>query len=354
MIQIRARRRRVVPAALSVLVAAWLSAAPAEARSQAPTDPPAPGGPKPERVAPRPERTVDALSVVKLRAKAMAGARTSGTLGAQREGTGVVIDAQGLVLTIGYLILEAETVELSTADGTAFPATVVGYDSVTGFGLLRSLQPLPIAPVQMGQSSNVAIRDRVLIVGFDGVAPAVVVSRRQFVGYWEYLLNEAIYTAPATVNWSGAALLDPEGKLLGIGSLSVNDAMGSDSPVPGNLFVPIDLLKPMLSDLVARGKSSARPRPWLGVQTHEVEGNVIVTRVSPDSPADVAAIRRGDVIVSLGGQLLKGQADFYTRLWSRGDAGVDVPLEVLRAGRIQSVTVRSADREQYYRVKATY
>ncbi|HEU4367128.1 MAG TPA: S1C family serine protease [Methylomirabilota bacterium] len=339
---------RLISAALGASIVAWLCAAPAAGA-------PDQSSPAPPAVRPQPsERTVDVLSVVKLRSKAFAGARSSRTLGPQREGTGVVLDAEGLVLTIGYLILEAETVELSTADGTAFPATVVGYDSTTGFGLLRSLRPLPIAPVRFGQSAQLALRERVLIVGFDGVAPAIVVSRRPFVGYWEYLLEEAIYTAPATVNWSGAALLDREGKLLGIGSLSVNDAVGSDSQVPGNLFVPIDLLKPLMKDLVAHGKSAARPRPWLGVQTQEVQGNVIVTRVSPESPADLAAMRPGDVIIAIGGEHVKGQADFYTRLWSHGAAGVEVRLDVLRAGKVQSVTVTSSDREKYYRVKPTY
>lgn len=339
---------RLIPGALGTVLTAWLFAAPAA------------GAPDQTRPAPptlRPqssERTVDVLSVVKLRSKAFSGARSSRTLGSQREGTGVVLDAEGLVLTIGYLILEAETVELSTADGTSFPATVVGYDSTTGFGLLRSLRPLPITPVHLGQSAQITNRERVLIVGFDGVAPAVVVSRRPFVGYWEYLLEEAIYTAPATVNWSGAALLDREGKLLGIGSLSVNDALGSESQVPGNLFVPIDLLKPLMKDLIAYGKSAARPRPWLGVQSQEVQGNVIVTRVSPESPADVAAIRPGDVIIAIGGENIKGQADFYTRLWSHGAAGVEVRLDVLRAGKIQTITVTSSDREKYYRVKPTY
>ncbi|MGH8701314.1 MAG: trypsin-like peptidase domain-containing protein, partial [Burkholderiales bacterium] len=167
------------------------------------------------------EFSVDALSVVKVRSKAVANARTMRTLGTQREGTGVVIDSDGLVLTIGYLIIEAETVELSTADGRAFPATVIGYDHASGFGLLKALRPLPVKPVQFGQSASIAEREMVLIVGFDGVAPAYVVSRRPFVGYWEYLLDEAIYTAPATVNWSGAALLNREGRLLGIGSLVV-------------------------------------------------------------------------------------------------------------------------------------
>ncbi|MGH7279506.1 MAG: S1C family serine protease [Candidatus Rokuibacteriota bacterium] len=337
----------MISAAACVGLAACLAApAPLAAR-----DDPKPA-PPPAR--PRAELTVDALSVVKLRSKAVADARSNRTLGWQREGSGVVIDSEGLVLTIGYLILEAETVELSTADGTSFPATVVGYDSATGFGLLRSLRPLPITPVQFGQSSTVANREPVLIVGFDGVAPAYVVSRRPFVGYWEYLLDEAIYTAPVTVNWSGAALLNREGKLLGIGSLSVTDAMGPQSQMPGNLFVPIDLLKPLLPDLVARGKSSARPRAWIGVQTQEVHGNVIVTHVSPEGPADQAAIRPGDVIVGLGGQVIKGQADFYGRLWSRGEAGVEIPLEVLREGRLQNVSVKSIDRDKYYRAKPTY
>jgi S1-C subfamily serine protease len=291
---------------------------------------------------------------VKLRSTAAASARSSATLGPRREGTGVVIAADGLVLTIGYLILEAERVELSTADGTSIPATVVAYDAATGFGLVRSLSPLPIAPIEFGQSAGLAVREPVLIVGFDGVAPAYVASRRPFVGYWEYVLDDAIYTAPATVNWSGAALLSREGKLVGIGSLVVPDAAGPNSQVPGNMFVPTDLLKPLLADLIAHGKSSARPRPWIGVQTQEVHGNVIVTRVSPDGPADGAAIRPGDVIVGVAGQVVKGQAEFYARLWSRGAAGVEVVLDVLRDGRIQRVSVRSADRDTYYRVKPTY
>ncbi|MBI2509436.1 MAG: serine protease, partial [Betaproteobacteria bacterium] len=276
-----------------------------------------PAQPAPPAARSRPELTVDALSVVKVRAKAVSNARSLRTLGPQREGSGVVIDSEGLVLTIGYLIMEAETIELSTTDGRVFPATTVAYDNATGFGLLRALRPLPVKPVQFGQSSSVPERELVLIVGFDGVAPAYVVSRRPFVGYWEYLLDEAIYTAPATVNWSGAALLNKEGKLLGIGSLVVGDAMGGAGgrQVPGNMFVPIDLLKPMLGDLIATGKASGRARPWIGINTQEVQGNVIVTRVSPEGPADAAAIRTGDVIVGLGGQPVKGQADFYGKLW---------------------------------------
>src|SRR5688572_13644603 len=319
--------------------------APLSAQDKPPAAPPA---------VPGQDLTVDALSVVKVRSKAVANARSNRSLGAERQGTGVVIDSEGLVLTIGYLITEAETVELSTADGRSFPATVIGYDNVTGFGLLKALRPLPVKPVQFGQSGSVGDRELVLIVGFDGVAPAYVVSKRPFIGYWEYLLDEAIYTAPATVNWSGAALLNREGKLLGIGSLVVGDAMGTRQQVPGNMFVPIDLIKPMLGDLIATGKSSAKPRPWIGVNSQEVQGNVIITRVSPEGPAEDADVRAGDVIVGVAGQPVKGQADFYNKLWARGEAGVSVPLDVLRAGKVETITVKSINRDRHFRQKPTY
>lgn len=298
--------------------------------------------------------TVDALSVVKVTAQAVRDARSSETLGREREGTGVVIDSNGLVLTIGYLITEAERVELSTTDGKVFPATVIASDLRTGLGLVKALVPLPIKPADFGQSQQLSERDVVLIVGFDGVAPAYVVSKRPFVGYWEYLLEEAIYTAPATINWQGAALLSREGKLVGIGSLAVGDALGPTTHVPGNMFVPIDLMKPVLGDLIANGRLTAKPRPWIGVNTQEVHGNVIVTRVSPESPAEGAGLRRGDVIVGLGGKPVQGQADFYSKLWAAGPAGVDIPLEVLKDHRVQQVTLKSRDRESYLRPKPVY
>jgi S1-C subfamily serine protease len=300
------------------------------------------------------ELTVDALSVVKVRATAVRDARSGRSLGTQREGTGVVIDQDGLVLTIGYLVTEAEKVELSTADGKVFPATVIGYDNVTGLGILKSLVPLPVKPADFGQSASTAERELVLIVGFDGVAPAYIVSKRPFVGYWEYLLDEAIYTAPATVNWQGAALLSRDGKLLGIGSLVVGDALGTRTNIPGNMFVPIDVLKRVLGDFIANGKSTAKPRPWLGLNTEEVQGNVIVTRVSPESPSEDAGLAKGDVIVGIGGQQIRGQADFYNKLWKSGAAGVEVALDVLKGNRVENYKVKSMDRDTYLRPKTMY
>lgn len=341
---------RVAAAGITLLAAMTVTGA---ARAQ---DASTPDGPAPAAPAPRgkPEMTVDALSVVRVRAQTAPNARSGQTLGRNREGTGVVIDSSGLILTIGYLITEAEKVEVNTADGKVYPATVMGFDNATGLGLLKALVPVPVKPIDMGLSSEAKERDMVLIVGFDGVAPAYVVSKRQFVGYWEYLLDEAIYTAPATVNWQGAALVSKEGKLLGIGSLAVSNAMGATGNVPGNMFVPIDVLKPVIGDFIANGRSTSKTRPWLGISSQEVGGNLLVVRVSPESPADVAGLKAGDIIVGIAGEALKGQADFYTRLWKTGTAGVEVTLDVLRGNKVENLSVKSADRNAYFRVKASY
>ena len=190
--------------------------------------------------------------------------------------------------------------------------------------------------------------------GFDGVAPAYVVSKRRFVGYWEYLLEEAIYTAPATVNWQGAALLSREGRLLGIGSLVVGDALGTSANLPGNLFVPIDIVKPVLGDIVANGRVTAKPRPWLGVNTQEMHGHLIVTRVSPEGPADDAGMKHGDIIVGIGDTKIESQADFYSKLWASGVAGVEISLQVLKGTQLQKVVLKSRNRDSYFRSTPVY
>jgi S1-C subfamily serine protease len=301
----------------------------------------------------RPPLTVDAFSVVRLHARAVPDARSRSTLGAERDGTGIVIDSSGLILTIGYLIQEAESVEVNAVDGRKLPATVIAYDYATGFGLLRALTAPAVKPITFGDSKDLPDREPVLIVGFDGVAPAFVVSKRPFAGSWEYLLDEAIFTAPATVNWQGAALINKEGKLIGVGSLAVGDAMGGRQ-LPGNMFVPIDLLKPILGDLIAQGHVQDKPRPWLGLNTQDLQGKLLVTRVSPDSPADKAGLIEGDIILGVRGEQFKGHAEFYKKLWSSGDAGAVVVLDVLKGIEVRKLDVKSIDRESYLRSRAVY
>ena len=299
-------------------------------------------------------RTMDALSVVLLRATAPKDARTSGTLGENREGSGIVIDTSGLVLTIGYLILEADGIEIIAADGKALPASVVGYDHATGFGLVRTTLPLNVRPIEFGDSSTLPEREPVLIAGFDGVAPAYVVSKRQFAGFWEYLIDSAIFTAPATVNWSGAALIGRDGKLYGVGSLVVTDAVKPQTYSPGNMFVPIDLLKPILGDLISAGKVSGPARPWIGVNTQEMQGHLVVTRVTRDGPAEKGGLKAGDIIVRIGGEQVTGQVDFYQKLWGKGPAGTQIPVSVLQGAQMRDLVIQSVDRAQHLRARTTY
>ena len=172
-------------------------------------------------------------AIVKVQARALPDARSATTLGAEREGTGVVIDKDGLILTIGYLVIEADEVRISDDRGRTLPAVVVGYDHASGLALVRSVAPFDAAPLHLGDSAALAESDPVLIVNYGGrsdVTLAYVVSRRSFTGNWEYLLDRAIFTSPPTLNWSGAALIGKDGSLLGVGSLILRDATGVVCP----------------------------------------------------------------------------------------------------------------------------
>lgn len=291
-------------------------------------------------------------AIVKLSIKTAEDARTASHLGAERDGTGVVIDAGGLVLTIGYLVLEASSILVVADDGRVYPASVAGYDHATGFGLLRTAPGVASRALELGDSSRLRELNTVRVLahpGAGGATHACVVSRRRFTGWWEYMLEDAIFTAPPRYEHSGAALIDDDGRLVGIASLWVSDALDLEVAFPGNMFVPINLLKPLLGDLVANGGRQGQPRPWLGVYSEEVEGHVVVTRVLPDGPADRGGLRRGDIILGIGGQSIAGQAEFYRLLWSSGVAGDEIVLHVLRKRLVRQLSVESADRMAYLR-----
>ena len=296
-------------------------------------------------------------AVVRIRMKAIPDARSNTTLGPSREGTGVVIDERGHIVTIGYIVIEADSIEITTQNDRTVSATLIGYDHASGFGLLRSGSPLGVKPMPMGQAADLAMREPVMILpagGREAASLAYVVSKRKFAASWEYLLETAIFTAPATSQWAGAALVSREGKLVGIGSLYVRETLEGGSQVPGNMFVPIDLLKPNLADLIEKGRRSGPARPWLGLATEELHGHLLVTRVSPEGPADKAGVRNGDIVVGVAADPVKTQEELYRRVWGLGAAGIEVPLKILQGVDMREFRLRSIDRFQYFKEKPVY
>jgi len=289
-----------------------------------------------------------AAAVVGLRAQAIEDASSNQTLGREREGSGVVIDRDGLVLTIGYLILEAEQVQLITDDDREIPGRVVAYDMATGFGLVKPLTPLRIEAAPLGQSGRVA-HDEPLMVVSGGTAGAVsaarLVSRRSFAGFWEYRIDDALFTAPPRGDHSGAGLFNARGELVGIGSLIVAYAMGSNQPRhPGNMFVPIDLLPPIIEELRRNGSSSASRRAWMGVNCVEDDGELRVVRVSDDSPADVAGLLVGDRILRIDDVAVRTLDQLWLTLWRNGPAEREVRLEIQRDGGKQTLKIFTVER----------
>ncbi|HET6221514.1 MAG TPA: S1C family serine protease [Dongiaceae bacterium] len=296
-------------------------------------------------------------AVVGVHAEVPAMARTADSLGTSRNGSGIVIGADGLVLTIGYLILEAGAVDIIDASGKTKPAALVAYDNDSGFGLLRSLQPLDAQPIGLGDSAALKPLDRVLIASrSDGLAveQGMIAGRRELAGYWEYLLPDAVFAVPPHAEFGGAALIDRNGRLVGVGSLLVGDAAGDGTAVPGNMYVPIDALKPILQDLVAHGRRTGPQHPWLGVYAEADRGGVRVLQIAEGGPAEKAGLQRGDLITGVAGTSVNDLADFYRQVWALGPAGVAVPLDIEGAAGPRQITVRSLDRYQWLRLDPTF
>jgi S1-C subfamily serine protease len=288
-------------------------------------------------------------SMVGLRALIPADAFTAETLGTERTGNGVLI-RDGVVLTIGYLITEAETIWLHLADGRAVPGHVLAYDQETGFGLVQALARLNLPVLPIGQSKAAKVGDPVVVAGAGGRKHSVVAriaAKQEFAGNWEYVLDEAIFTAPAHPFWGGTAMIGRAGELLGIGSLQVQQVRESGTPEPLNMIVPIDLLKPILEDLLTLGRPNHPPRPWLGLNATEVDDKVVVARVSTGGPARRANLRTGDVVLAVAGQEVSDLAGFFRKVWSLGKAGIEVPLTIYRDGRTIEVHVPSGDRNRF-------
>jgi S1-C subfamily serine protease len=284
-------------------------------------------------------------SVVGLHSIIPSDAFSAETLGTERAGNGVVID-HGLVLTIGYLITEAESIWLHLGDGRVVEGHALGVDTVSGFGLVQALGQLDLEPLPLGSSAGIKIGDRAVVGGAGGRTRSIacqIAARQEFAGYWEYLLDEAIFTHPAHPNWGGAGLISSRGELLGIGSLQLERERGNKVEHV-NMIVPIDLLKPVLDDLRKFGRVNKPARPWLGMFSHEIDNRLVVIGVSSKGPAAGAELKAGDIILAVKGEKVSSQSEFYRKLWALGPAGVDVPLTVHHEGVTFDVVLTSTDR----------
>lgn len=291
-------------------------------------------------------------SVVGITSRIPEDAFTAETLGTERAGHGVVIDARGVILTIGYLISEAEEVWVKTADGRLNPGHVLAYDQESGFGLVQALARLNAPALTIGDSSQARTGDHVVVAGAGGLERCVaaeIVAIQEFAGYWEYVLDDAIFTAPAHPNWGGTALIDGRGELIGIGSLHLEQSRDKDDSQHVNMIVPINLLKPIYDDLRRYGRRNSPAKPWLGVYATEVDDRLVIVGRSQRGPARRADLRNGDVLVAVGGHAVQSLAGFYRRLHMQGEAGAEIPLTIYRDGKVMEVTVKSGDRTSMFK-----
>jgi S1-C subfamily serine protease len=291
-------------------------------------------------------------SIVTLRSVIPEDAFTASILGTKRAGSGAIIRDNGLVLTMGYLITEAESVWLAGPDGRVTPADAIAYDQESGFGLVQALGQLNLPALELGRSSGAKTGDIVIMAGGGGRKQSVraqIVAKHEFAGYWEYLLNEAIFTAPAHPNWGGAGLIGRDGQLLGIGSLHVQQAGPHGHLQDINMIVPIDLLPPIVDDLLTFGRVNKPPRPWLGVYSVENEGRIVIAGVSDRGPAAEAGLRQGDIVAAVRDTSVKSLSAFYRSLWSCGPAGTEIPIEIVRDKRSVWLRVKSAERDSFLR-----
>lgn len=288
-------------------------------------------------------------SVVLVHSEAPEEAFTASILGTERIGNGVVIGSDGLVLTIGYLITEATSIWLTTNEGAVVPGYPLAYDQVSGLGLIQPLGRLTAPVMPRGSAASCEVGSQVLVIGHGGLPHslrATLIARREFAGYWEYLLEDALFTTPPHPQWGGTALVGLDGRLLGIGSLFVEEALEKES-VDANMFVPVDLLDPILDDMIRFGRPSGTPRPWLGMYTTETDGNLIIGGLVRGGPAHRAGVKLGDAVLEVAGQPVMNLGDMFRRIWSLGPAGSEIPLTVARGEKTSRVRVRSADRNDY-------
>ncbi len=288
-------------------------------------------------------------AVVQLRSEVPQDAFTASILGTERQGNGVVIGEDGLILTIGYLVTEAASIWLTTGSGAVVAGYPLAYDQATGFGLVQPLGRLDAPPLNRGSAASCQPGDDVIVIGHGGREHALrakIVAKREFAGYWEYVLDEALFTAPAHPQWGGAAVIGMDGKLVGIGSLLVQEMLEGQQ-IQGNMSVPIDLLEPILHEMLTMGRAKRPQRPWLGMYTTEVGGQLVVAGLADDGPADRAGVRVRDVVIAIDGERPATLADLFRTVWGRGPVGTEMVVTLARGTERLQVRVRGADRNDF-------
>ena len=286
-------------------------------------------------------------AVVGLRAIVPQDAFTADILGTERSGNAVFIRRDGLAVTIGYLITEAQKVWLTLSDGRTVEAHVVAYDQETGFGLVQALARIEVPYLPLGESAKVRVSERVVLGGAGGRSASVaarIAAKEEFAGNWEYVVDEAIFTTPSHPNWGGTALIGASGELLGIGSLQLEQAREKGRSEHLNMVVPIDLLKPILDDLMTYGRPNRPARPWLGLYATEVEDRIVVVGLTGEGPAAAAGLEVGDIVLDIAGEEVSDLAEFFRLIWAQGDSGAVVPMTVYRDGRTLKLRIVSGDR----------
>jgi len=308
----------------------------------------------PHSLRPNPEKLLFNLdsainSVVKVRTSIPAAAFTADVLGTERIGSGVLINNSGLILTVGYLVTEAETVWLTTNLNQSIPGHVVAYDQSSGLGLVQALGSLDIDASELDSSDLVTVNDDIFFISYGGIEHSLCskISRiDEFAGYWEYLLEAAIYTSPPHPQWGGAAVFNKKGHIIGIGSLFLQEIFEGQN-LQGNLAIPTSILKSIMGDMLEFGRSSAPARPWLGMYAVESEKTLTVNSLARYGPAELAGVLQGDKVVGVGKESVSTLANFFRSVWALGAAGVSVPININRNGNQLQLVINSIDRNDF-------
>ena len=294
-------------------------------------------------------------SIVRIYSIVPPDARTANSLGTERRGSGVIIDDKH-ILTIGYIVVEADTINIGLPGGKTVPGELVGYDHTSGFGILRTINSTKLNPLKLGDSDEIKVDELLFVMPYpdQGQASAAnAVSRRSFAGWWEYYLDKPIYTFPMNYSWAGTPLINQQGEILGIGSLFVSESLSPGVSSPGNLFVPINDLKPILKDLIDNGRRTKNIKPYMGLSSEDSTGKVSVTRVNENGPAAKAGIMPNDVILSVNGKDVRNMTEFYKTVWGLGGPGTVLKLDIDRNEQRLSFELTTMDRNDFF-VKPKY